>query len=914
MTASGGIDGVRAGRLVGWYDAAQGSGAVRIGTAFFDFVHPAWPRPDAASDAVREPTGFEFSIPDSLLGGTHTVELLVVGPNRTQSAAWRTLDLPGRDAAGKPSTRAAVVCWDLAHNPAGRALVLYDILTHLYDHVDLIGPMSPRFGGELWPPLQGRPGLNVIAHKVADFQELDGLARQAARTRYDFVWVCKPRFPGLYVAMHLRNASDCPIALDIDDYELSFFRNRDKAPLPSNTLGALQANRVHLADLAATVLGHSVIDRFDLRTVSNVTLQRAFGGELVPHARDPDEFDPARFDRAALRERLGVPADAKLVAFIGTIREHKGILRVCEALSRLDRDDVWLLVGGRYAPADLKDRVAAAYPGRTVVLDEIPFSELAGHLAASDAIYLPQDPSSETAYYQLPAKIADGLALGLQVVLPRLPPFADLCGLPGITLLDPEDDVATALSEVLDHAVTARDEARETFQRRFSTRALAERLAPRIGPGAARPGIADWEATYERITGHGPSVALPALVRADTRRQRDLVVLWKQQDSGLFGRRVDMIARTLLDMDRADRVIVLDAPMSLGAVRELEARAQEPRYSNARLVYSSFVAKFLGRADDGALKRRSFVYGRPSTSFQGRYLPSLEDMHEEFQRCFAELGLSENAVLWICPVAMHLPSVLRAAPFKRHVVDLIDDEREFRTTPQAREIAQRNYAHALSVADDVITNTATLAERFGGFTQRPIRVVPNAVEPVRIAPEDVLRPAGIPPGRTILGYLGNLRDRVDAALIEAVADAGPDWHVVLVGPTGGNREIERLDRHERVTLTGVLDYETSRRVAAGFDVGLIPHVVNALTASMDPLKLYLYRELGLPVASTPVSNLGVRDDRVVIAHDTSAGAFIEAVRRAQAMGPGRTRGRLPFGKQRAAHWSDRVHAIGELFP
>ena len=41
-----------------------------------------------------------------------------------------------------------------------------------------------------------------------------------------------------------------------------------------------------------------------------------------------------------------------------------------------------------------------------------------------------------------------------------------------------------------------------------------------------------------------------------------------------------------------------------------------------------------------------------------------------------------------------------------------------------------------------------------------------------------------------------------------------------------------------------------------FDVAIIPHLDNALTQSMNPLKLYVYHALLVPVVSTPVANIG----------------------------------------------------------
>ena len=48
--------------------------------------------------------------------------------------------------------KAAVISWDLGHNPVGRAMVLYDLLDRDWD-VELVGPLWSRFGGKVWGPI-----------------------------------------------------------------------------------------------------------------------------------------------------------------------------------------------------------------------------------------------------------------------------------------------------------------------------------------------------------------------------------------------------------------------------------------------------------------------------------------------------------------------------------------------------------------------------------------------------------------------------------------------------------------------------------------------------------------------------------------------------------------------------------------
>ena len=74
--------------------------------------------------------------------------------------------------------------------------------------------------------------------------------------------------------------------------------------------GCLTVADAKRGDIGSTMAGyadawlgeHSPL-RADAVTVSNPTLQHRYGGTIVPHARDEDRFDPARYDRAETRAR-----------------------------------------------------------------------------------------------------------------------------------------------------------------------------------------------------------------------------------------------------------------------------------------------------------------------------------------------------------------------------------------------------------------------------------------------------------------------------------------------------------------------------------------------------------------------------------------------------------------------------------
>jgi glycosyltransferase involved in cell wall biosynthesis len=88
------------------------------------------------------------------------------------------------------------------------------------------------------------------------------------------------------------------------------------------------------------------------------------------------------------------------------------------------------------------------------------------------------------------------------------------------------------------------------------------------------------------------------------------------------------------------------------------------------------------------------------------------------------------------------------------------------------------------------------------------------------------------------------------------------------------------------------------------EVLLVPHIVDAFTESLDPIKLYEYQAVGRPVVSTGVAGFrDANDDRIVIADGDEFGAAVrEAITTSQPF-PAGADGDVP-------DWTERVAAMG----
>jgi hypothetical protein len=68
-----------------------------------------------------------------------------------------------------------------------------------------------------------------------------------------------------------------------------------------------------------------------------------------------------------------------------------------------------------------------------------------------------------------------------------------------------------------------------------------------------------------------------------------------------------------------------------------------------------------------------------------------------------------------------------------------------------------------------------------------------------------------------------------------------------------------------VFLLGPRRYADALRLINAFDVALIPHLDDAMTRAMQPLKAFVYCSLGVPVVSTAIANLEQLGDMITVA-------------------------------------------------
>jgi UDP-galactopyranose mutase len=127
--------------------------------------------------------------------------------------------------------------------------------------------------------------------------------------------------------------------------------------------------------------------------------------------------------------------------------------------------------------------------------------------------------------------------------------------------------------------------------------------------------------------------------------------------------------------------------------------------------------------------------------------------------------------------------------------------------------------------------------------------------------------AGLPHPR--LGFYGVIDERLDLRLIDAVAQAHPEWQIVLVGPVV-KIDPATLPRRENIHYFGQRTYQDLPRYLAGWDVCLLPFARNDATRFISPTKTLEYMAAELPIVSTPITDVAEPYGDIVYLGNTPA--------------------------------------------
>lgn len=206
--------------------------------------------------------------------------------------------------------------------------------------------------------------------------------------------------------------------------------------------------------------------------------------------------------------------------------------------------------------------------------------------------------------------------------------------------------------------------------------------------------------------------------------------------------------------------------------------------------------------------------------------------------------------------------------------DYLDDISIFRDDDHGLPVEKTvKHHHELMVerADIVTCSNRLLVDR---VPRRDALLVENGVDLERFRPEGDVAP-DLPAGRPVIGYHGAVAAWFDFDLLSGLVSLLPEVQFAMVGPVDPGVE-GILPSSPNLHWLGSRPSDVIDRYVRGFDVGIIPFVVDEMTEAVTPLKMFEYLASGVPVVSTRLPAC-VETQGVLIGDD--AASFAESISR-----------------------------------
>ena len=202
----------------------------------------------------------------------------------------------------------------------------------------------------------------------------------------------------------------------------------------------------------------------------------------------PNKWAPGSKRSTLIRDATGIPDDAPVILYHGTLVARRGIEQLMTAIlsAGLEEAHLVLLGFGDKRPEYEARALEPGLAGRVHLLDAVPPSELLAWIASADVGAMPIEASEPNLYLSTPNKLFECLSAGIPVVASDFPPVrrivVDDPDGPLGAVCDPADAeaIAEALRGVLEAdevaAAALRDRCRRAADLRWNWETESRKL------------------------------------------------------------------------------------------------------------------------------------------------------------------------------------------------------------------------------------------------------------------------------------------------------------------------------------------------------------------------------------------------------------------------------------------------------
>jgi glycosyltransferase involved in cell wall biosynthesis len=224
-------------------------------------------------------------------------------------------------------------------------------------------------------------------------------------------------------------------------------------------------------------------------------------------------------------------------------------------------------------------------------------------------------------------------------------------------------------------------------------------------------------------------------------------------------------------------------------------------------------------------------------------------------RILKKLGFKEY-ILW--NYRPEYAAGIRIFNYRRLVYDITDDLAAYKQKKNSEfNYIKKCTEHIIKKSDLVIVTASTLFEKYKGMS-KDISLIPNGYDSDLFSAKVTEEPDDLKGTKTpIIGFIGTLFSFLDYDLIEYVVRSNPEKSFVFIGHCEENSRARWRDvtQYNNVFWLGKKKKEDIPAYLNSFDVCINPFIVDNVSRSVSPLKVFEYLAMGKPVVSVRMESL-----------------------------------------------------------
>lgn len=223
-------------------------------------------------------------------------------------------------------------------------------------------------------------------------------------------------------------------------------------------------------------------------------------------------------------------------------------------------------------------------------------------------------------------------------------------------------------------------------------------------------------------------------------------------------------------------------------------------------------------------------------------------------------------------------------PFWQAIYDLVDFH--FALDEKKMTVLKQQKKYLLQKADYIFSISKSLANLYQPYTSKKIKLVPQGFALLDFTTNGQKSQLKLPRGKPIIGFVGQMSERLDFVLLHDLIAKNPQWNFVFIGskhhePNVSNffdeSKINKLFTYQNSFHFNSQAKNTILDIIKQFDVCIVPYdVVFSFNRFSYPMKIFEYFYAGKPIVSTPIEELKRFSDLIKMA--STASDFAAAIK------------------------------------